>query len=130
MVGRQLRSLKWKGTGYRGLRPSDRDRCFPKRLGSILHGNLHRGSMVKPGEEAPHQLFRTPCGCFCSESFCSKQNSDENPLTHGQCVSCPLHQQNGVGGGGTKSPVLAQLTSPEHFSITMIGSCLQLFSAL
>ena len=34
------------------------------------------------------------------------------------------------GGGGTKFPVLAQLTSPEHFSITMIGSCLQLFSTL
>ena len=56
MVEGQLRRLEWKSSDYRGPRPSDEDRCFLKRLGSILHGSLHRGSMVKLGEEAPYQL--------------------------------------------------------------------------
>ena len=59
LVEGQFGSLEWESTSFRGTRPNNRNRCFPQRVGSLLHGSNNRGKMVSPGTRPPYKLSGT-----------------------------------------------------------------------
>ncbi|PFX21005.1 hypothetical protein AWC38_SpisGene14530 [Stylophora pistillata] len=105
MVEGQLRSLERKSSDHKVPRPSDRDRCFPERLRSVLHGSLHRGSMVKQGEEVHINCLELLAGAFAVKV--SARNKIQMKIHLLMDDVSATHYINKMGG--TKSPVLAKL---------------------
>ena len=111
----ELKFSKFPGRGPpyppRGSRFNHRNRCLSERVGSLLFGSFHGGSVVTPGANA---RTRTPCRSVCSQEFCQKQSTNENSLAHGQCLSSVLHQQD----GGNQVPCSRSVS---HRSLAMVS---------
>ena len=105
LVEGQFGNLEWESSGVRGTRLNNRNRCFPERVGNLLHGANHRGKVVSPGTTLPYKLSRTVGRGICSQSFYKEQGSSAGSTVDGQHISSALHQQN----GRTRSLILASL---------------------
>lgn len=68
---------------------------LPDKVGGILQGSVHRGSVVSRGIPFPHKWPQTSGRGTCCQDLCERQSSNASPLVNGQFDCRPLHKQDG-----------------------------------
>ena len=106
MVGYRDVQMEWQDSSQEGDRHDHRSRCIPARLGSLLRGANHRGSMVTLGGRTPHQLPRAVGSNSSCAVICEGQMQDIHSVENRQHHSSGLHKSS----GGTVSKELVNLT--------------------
>lgn len=106
VVEGQLRSLERQGFSFRESRLNYRNRCLQKGLGSILHGNVHRGWGWSQAETFLHiNCLELLAGAFAVKTFTKgKAQMTVRLLMDNMSTAHYINKM-----GGIKSPVMARL---------------------
>ena len=95
VVEQPANELEWEESGFKTTRPSDRVRCLPDRLGSIVPWLTDGRSVVQAGENSPHKLSGATISNTGSKNIPEESEEQESPATAGQSNSSSLHKQSG-----------------------------------
>jgi hypothetical protein len=96
------RSMEWQGHSDSTTRPSNRDRCFPDRVGAVCQG-VRTGSVVPNGVQATHKLPGASSRLICGEEFHREPIMFPCEAPNGQHNCCGICQS--IGGNSFSSSI-------------------------
>ena len=121
LVGRSADQMEREKPSSKEPRPTDRVRCLPHRLGSVLRGGTYRRSMVSRGDRLPHKLSGTASSHTSGQDISEGPGKQTHTAVDRQPNSCSLHKQPGrdslrPGDNSGKEPmdVVPRERNPNH----------------
>ena len=111
LVGRSADQMEREKPSSKEPRPTDRVRCLPHRLGSVLRGGTYRRSMVSRGDRLPHKLSGTASSHTSGQDISEGPGKQMHTAVDRQPNSCSLHEGSDtpeisytVGRNPTRNP--------------------------